>query len=198
MLWYLCLASLFVLAEFGLAYWDGFAFAWQVRALPIAPAKFLDFWRHAGMWGDFFIINPILAYLLDAHGKSWKLATFGVVFLSVALVGALLLIPLLKDSRTIPSAFTRDGLLTLVGGMHYVYFTVATTVVAMLYVFTPRQEINDQEVIVITLCLIVHWGLGVLQPPYAAHGDIHLPAQIFTGLGWLTLLGLAVRLLYLV
>ena len=195
MLWYFTLCSTFVLAEFGLAYLDGFAFGWQVRAQAIVPAKFLDFWRHAGMWGDFFIVNPILAYLLETHGKSWSLIAFCTVFTTTALVGALLLFPLLQDSRTTPSAFARDGLLTLVGAMHYIYFTFSTALVVMFYLFTPKERITKLEAICITTCLIVHWSLGVLQPPYVVHGEIHLPAKIITGVGWVALLGLTIRLM---
>jgi hypothetical protein len=198
MVWFLCLAGLFVLAELGFAYRDGYAFAWQVCAQTTVPARFLVFWKHAGMWGDFFIINPIIAYVLEFHSRSWELLALGAVFTVVALVGVLLLIPLLEDSRTTPSAFSRDGSLTVVGTMHYLYFTISTTVVTMFYLFTPWAEITELEMILITLCLIVHCGLGVLHPPYVVHGEIHLPARVLTGLGWILLIGFAVRLLHFV
>ena len=196
MLQYIVILCLFILAEFAFAYWDGFAFPWQVRASPAAPEVFLDFWRHGGMWGDFFIINPLLAYLLSAHSKSWNLGTIAIVFTIMALTGALLFIPLLEDSRTTPSAFSRDGLLTVVGAMHYVYFIISTTIITMFYLFTPVQSIKRGEGIVITVCVLAHWALGVLEPAWVVHGTIHIAAKLFTGIGSTLLLGLAARLLY--
>jgi hypothetical protein len=196
MLCYLVLSCLFVLAEFAFAYWDGYAFPWQVRASAPHPAVFLDFSRHAGMWSDFLIINPILSYLLYTHGKSWDLGEVAIVFTVTALAGTISLIPLLEDSRTTPSAFSRDGLLTVVGAMHHVYFIVGTTAIIMFYIFTPVRLIKSGEAIIITICVLVHWALGVLQPAWVVRGSVHLAGKLLTGIGWAFLIGLAAYLLY--
>jgi hypothetical protein len=194
--WYLTLASLFVFAEFGLAYQDGYAFAWQVRKLTDAPNKFLDFFRHGGMWGDFFIVNPILAHLLSEHAHFWSLHALATILTVTAFLGALLLIPVLKDSLLVPSAFARNQLLTIVGAMHLLYFVVGTSVSLMFYLFTPSDEVKKIEVIIVTICLMLHWGLGVLQPPWIVHRSIHLPAKVITAAGWAFLLILAGRRLH--
>jgi hypothetical protein len=197
MLLYLLLGGIFVLAQFGCAYLDRFAFGWQVRSRAHPPAKFLTFWQYAGMWGDFFIVNPVVAYVLDVYGRSWSGPVLSSVFTVIALAGAVLIVRLPAESHNMPSAFARDGFVTPAGAVHYIYFTVAMTVVFMFYLFTPAAGASMWEVITITILLIVHWGLSVLQPLYMVFGKIHVEARIATGIGWIVLCGLAARLIYL-
>jgi hypothetical protein len=195
MLAYLLLASFFVLTEFGAAYWDGYAFAWQVRATTKHPAKYLDFWRHGGMWGDFFLINPIVAHILHAHSYTWSLIIFAVVLTTAAFAGIFLQIPILHDSQSTPSAFARDGRLTMVGGMHYLYFAVSITIICMFYLFTQNSNITNAEIVIVTICLILHLALGVLQPAWVVHGFIHLPGKLIAGGGSLLLVLFAIRIM---
>ena len=193
---YLGLLELYVLGELLAAYLDGYAFDWQVRRLPSVPKKYLAFWGHAGMHGDFWLIGPTAAYILSVHATSWPLFDFALIFAGAAFAGAILLVPLLQDSRTVPSALARDGYLPLAGAMHYLYYTVGTALMVAYYLLTPRADVAVVEVVVITMTLIVHWGLGVLQPPKKVHGKIHLPAKILTVIGGIALIGLAGRLLF--
>ena len=170
----------YVLAELCMAYRDGYAFGWQVKMLPIVPSKFLTFWGHGGMWGDFLIIAPVVAYLLATHATSWPLWAFAIIFFAAAVSGAVLLVPLLEDSKQVASALARDGLLPLAGAMHYLFYTVALSVVAAYYFLTPRKDVSATEIAIVTVAVMVHWALGVLQPPYAVHGYIHLPAWLMT------------------
>jgi hypothetical protein len=71
------------------------------------------------------------------------------------------------------------------------------TVVFMFYLFTPASGVNRWEVIIITILLIIHWGLSVLQPLYVVFGNIHVEAKTGTAIGWIVLCGLAARLIYL-
>jgi hypothetical protein len=196
MLLYLVLGSVFVLAQFACAYLDGFAFGWQVRSQAHPPAKFLTFWQYGGMWGDFFIVNPVVAYVLDVYGRSWSGPVLSSVFTIIMLAGAFLMVRLLPQSHNMPSPFARDGFVTSAGAVHYIYFTIAMTVVFMFYLFTPAAGVNTWEVITVTILLILHWGLAVLQPLYTVFGKIHVEAKIGTGIGWIVLGGLAARLIY--
>jgi hypothetical protein len=197
MLLYLVLGSAFVLAQFVCAYLDGFAFRWQVRSQARPPAKFLTFWQYGGMWGDFFIVNPVVAYVLDVYSRSWSGAVVSSVFTTIMLSGAFLIVRLLPQSHNMPSPFARDGFVTSAGAVHYIYFTAGMTVVFMFYLFTPSAGLNMWEVIIITILLMVHWGLSVLQPLYAVFGEVHMEAKMGTGIGWIVLCGLAARLIYL-
>jgi hypothetical protein len=197
MLLYLLLGSTFVLAQFVCAYRDGFAFEWQVRAQAHPPAKFMTFGQYGGMWGDFFIVNPVAAYILDVYGRSWSGPVLSSVFTIIMLAGAFLIVRLLPQSHNMPSPFARDGFVTSAGAVHYIYFTVGMTVVFMFYLFTPAAGASATEVVTITILLIVHWGLSVLQPLYVVFGNNHVEAKIGTGIGWIVLCVLAARLIYL-
>jgi hypothetical protein len=195
---YLIILSLFMLAEFGAAYRDKYAFAWQVRTLPVVPEKFLTFWGHAGMHSDFWVVNPVVAHILAKHAASWSLSNFSIIFAAAAFAGALVLIAILQDSLKVASAHAHKGLLRLAGAIHYLSYTITMSVAVAFYLLTDRANVDTREVVIITIALMTHWAISVLHPPKAVHGSIHLPAKIIAGAGWIVLIGFAVRLLRLV
>lgn len=178
---YLVLFEVFMWYEFAAAYRDKYAFDWQVTARPKVPAKYLTFEGHWGMWGDIFIMSPLAAYLLAAHASSWSLPWFALIFLASSLSGALLSLPLMDDSKKVPSALMRDGYFPLAGAMHYLYYAVALAICASYYFLTPRAELSSKEVFIVSALIMIHWAAGVLQPPYKVHSRIHWPAWTATG-----------------
>ena len=180
--------SNFIFFEFVVAFMDEFAFEWQARKRAGVTKDFLTFIGNASNWGDLFIVNSVLAYLFNVQAATWSLHDFVPIFEIMATLGAFAYhMPLLADSKTTHSAFFRDGLMTLCGGMHYVYWTVGTAVAVTYYALTPRQNVSRAEVVTITTALMIHWTVSMLHPPYKAHGTINYMAWGGAALGWIIL-----------
>jgi hypothetical protein len=195
---YLVLLEAFMCVEYRAAYRDGYARKEQVLMLPNVPTKYLTFEGHGGMWGDMIVMPPIVAYLLATHAASWPLLGFAAIFLVSALSGAWLALPLMDDSKKVPSALMRDGYFPLAGAMHYLFYAVALAICAAYYLLTPQAALSATEMVIVSVLIMAHWAAGVLQPPLAVHGRIHWVAWTATGSVWLAIIILVVVRLTLI
>lgn len=186
---YLAILSIWLLAELGVAYFEKYGFKFQVLEQTPVPRTYLTFWGNLAMWGCFIIVNPILAYVLGTHAKSWSLESFAIIFVVAGIVCTLARIPLLQDSLTTPSALFKDGLSPLAGVMEYLYQVVAYSIIGAYYIFHSRGQGTawKWEMGIITVLLMIHWGIAVMHPPYAVRGAVHLPAKVMAAGGCILL-----------
>lgn len=166
--------TLFLLVEFVLTCVDKSAFRFQ---LTNREGKFLTFSENASNWCD-FVLNFVFAYILAKHARSWSLEGFFGFFVAMAVIGIVgYLMPLLQDSIVNHSTFFRDGKATAAGVMHQIYWTGGMVIAISYYFLTPGKNVSWQEVTVITLLLMAHTVISIVQPPYQMHGEVHAVAK---------------------
>lgn len=195
---YLLIFAAWLLAALGAASAEKYGFKSQILALKEVPNTYLAFWDNLAMWGCFFIVNPILARVLSEHAKSWSLEGYVLIFAIAAVFCIAMRIPLLIDSIKTPSALFIGGRSSLAGVMEYLYQVVAYSIIGGYYFLTPRGQGNawKWEMAIITVLLMIHWGIAVMHPPYKVHGVVHLPAKVAGVGGWILLASLAMYLIF--
>ena len=152
-----------VLIQAVLAYRDHFLTASQMESIHVARG--LPFLWHFGMWGDFFIISPIAAYLTRQYGSQWRPRS---VLISLAVgVTAASLLGWLYTFSAMPEAHVQTHHLTGAGVIHQCYMAAVVSVLVEFFIFTPSVSLRVLRVVSVLvmfhLVLGTHIALGVLN-----------------------------------
>src|ERR1035441_4109578 len=152
-----------VLIQAVLAYRDHFLTASQMESIHVARG--LPFLWHLGMWGDFFIISPIAAYLTRQYGSQWRPRS---VLISLAVgVTAASLLGWLYTFSAMPEAHVQTHHLTGAGVIHQCYMAAVVSVLVEFFIFTPSVSLRVLRVVSVLvmfhLVLGTHIALGVLN-----------------------------------
>ena len=96
-----------------------------------------SFLQHGGMWGDAFLVSPLVAYLISRYPFPY-LSLWGLVLFAASLVAwiVLLLKVYAPASVEMPEAHAFGGKVEPAGWVHVAYAVPVTWVVLMTY-FTP-------------------------------------------------------------
>ncbi|OGG52361.1 hypothetical protein A2851_04890 [Candidatus Kaiserbacteria bacterium RIFCSPHIGHO2_01_FULL_53_29] len=177
-----------MLLIFRIALSDKYAFDGQVREQPNPPRTYLTFLGNATNWLAFFVANPLAAVLIEWHASSWRAADLGIISGIVFVVGLLMIIPLLQDSKTTPSAYFRNGWLTQAGAIYQlVVWPYQVSVFVAFYVLTPAAQVTTAEGVIVTALLLMTWGVSTLQPPKKVHGETNGMAWAGAIAGWIVI-----------
>jgi|GEM_PF-2502366 len=152
-----------VIIQAVLAYRDNFLTVNQIQNIHILQG--LPFLWHFGMWGDFFIISPVVAYLVRHYLNQWRfrsvLLSFTIGAISACLFGWLFTL------SAVPEAHMQNHHLTSAGIIHLVYMAVAVTIFLEFFLFTPSVLPSELKVVsslvVLHVFLGTHIALGILQ-----------------------------------
>ncbi len=122
----------FVLSHGFLAYYDGGGYLTQAQ-MQSRGIKGWSFMEHGGMWFDFFILTPVVAYIVS-HYKLPILSKTSIAFICGIIV-ALICFGFFYSSKTfgIPEAHTHDGKTAPAGYVHGVYALIVAWVLFMFY-----------------------------------------------------------------
>lgn len=147
---------LWVLMEGCLAYRNGMLTPAQMSA-KYPDWRGLPFIAHGGMWGDIFIISPLVGLIVGMYGGSWTLVQIVTMLgIGVALSGVMhwtyIQTPF-PDSL----AWKGEGI-TAAGWLHVIYMGVAFAIIGLLYFCTPSP--NLPLVLLTGLLLGVHVVVG--------------------------------------
>jgi len=152
-----------VLTQAVLAYRDHFLTVYQIQNVHVLHG--LPFLWHFGMWGDFFIISPIVAYLVRHYVDQWRYRSV-LLSLTMGLISASLL-GWLYTLSPIPEAHMQNHHLTFAGVIHLLYMAVAVTIFLEFFLFTPSVSPSELKVVsslvVFHVFLGTHMALGILQ-----------------------------------
>lgn len=183
-----------ILAQGTLAYRDHFLTVAQLRAAQ-APQG-LPFLWHFGMWGDFFIVSPLAAYLAGRYAGLWRIRSC-LLSVAIGLAAAALFSWLYTFSPT-PEAHVRDHHLTAAGIVHLFYMAAAISVFVQFFLFTPgiaRGLLGTVSILVLLhVFLGTHMALGLLGA--AVRLDWYPGQPLKSVAGWLTIAVLAAGLLW--
>lgn len=182
---YLVFLNLLVLAEAWFAWRDGYLLMSQVRYGVPEGMKVAVFIEHAGMWGDFFIISPIVAYILSTYSGRWEIRRLLKVVGCSVLVSLALVVGWTAASLHLYESMARGGYVTATGVIHTVYMVISFATIIMYYRQTP--SVSKRGVYGITALLMVHVGLGVLFPSWVTYGTIFPSVWAVATALWATL-----------
>ena len=186
---WLLLSEIAMVFAFLSAWNDEYAYDGQVRQLPDMPRTCLTFLSNANNWFAVFLANPLAALLIGWHAHSWQAANMGIISGIVFALGVLMILPLLQDSKTTPSAYFRGGKLTFAGVIYQLaVWPYQVSVFAAFYVLTPAVQVTKAELVVVTLLLLITWGVSTLQPPIKVHGKTNGMAWAGAIVGWIVIL----------
>lgn len=166
---YVVFLNLLVLAEAWFAWRDGYLLMSQVRYSVPEGMKVAVFAEHAGMWGDFFIVSPIVAYILSVYGARWEIRQLLTTFGCAAVTGLALAITWTEANHHLYESMARGGYVTVTGVIHMVYMVISLTAIAMYY---GTRGVSRRSAYAITALLTFHVGLGVLLPSWVTYGAI--------------------------
>lgn len=156
----------------------------------------LPFLWHFGMWGDFFIISPVVAYLVKHYFDQWRFSSV-LISLTIGAISAGLL-GWLYTLSTIPEAHMQNHHLTCVGVIHLLYMTVSVTIFLEFFLFTPSVVPSDLKVVsslvVFHVFLGTHMALGILQ--FIIELDWYPGEPLKSIAGYLTIITIATTLFW--
>lgn len=150
------ISVLWVLLEGVLAHLNGMLTPAQMSAR-YPGRRGLPFIAHGGMWGDIFIISPLIGFIAGTYGSSWTpVQIVTMLAISMALSGAMhwtyIQTPF-PDSL----AWKGEGI-TAAGCLHVIYMGYAFCIIGLLYFCTPSP--NPPMVLLTGLLLGIHVIIG--------------------------------------
>jgi len=139
-------AELLVLLQGWLSWKMGYLTATQLRKKGIVGRAFI---RHGGMWADFFLMSPLVAYIVSRYDIGWCALSFGLLVASMTicmLLGGLFA----GQSVKMPEAHAINGEMTMVGLIHGVYAVLALWVILLFYIKVPMSESTCADLPIVT------------------------------------------------
>jgi hypothetical protein len=162
MLAWIAYYSAFVIPVFVQAYgaWlGGFLTPGEMEAHGVT--KGLPFIAHLGMWSDVTLFGALMATILKKHASQWEVTEWAIA-LAVGLVVSAAMHWGFYVRGAIPEAHVRDGMVTYVGIIHFVYMAVGLAIVMLFY--TCSANVTTCSVLAVSGLLFAHVVLGTLIP----------------------------------
>lgn len=126
----------------------------------------LPFIWHFGMWGDAFVISPLVAYFVGRYSSRWRLHwTLASLALGIAVA------VIMGWSYTLPNvqeAHVENHRLTAAGVLHLVYMAVALAGFLLFFLFT--NDVSRRLLRIASVLVVIH----VLAGTHMALGLLHL------------------------
>ena len=128
------------------------------------------FIEHLGMWGDFFVVSEVVAYIFTYLGEQWKPSSVLAAAVVSMVLTRIMLAFWRKESRGGGDMFALDKMTTLDGWVHAAYLFVCLTVILLFYFGTAR--VPHLATVLITLGLGIHVSMGTAGLEYMNKGKI--------------------------
>ncbi len=114
--------------------------------------------QHGGVWYDTIILTPLIAYLIGKYQFDYN-STVSVVIATGSMIFWILSTMFIYApmGEIMPEAHTHDGRTTEAGWSHVVYASLATWILAMIYIpniTTPEISTTD---VLITSGILIPW-----------------------------------------
>ncbi len=154
--------------------------------------KGLPFIAHGGMWGDIFILSPLLGIISGKYVSIWSAKKFFIALL-LGILGSSIM-HLFYIGSNILEAHTQYGRLTRSGKIHFFYMALVLQMLILFYCFTPNP--NPKLLWWTTILLSVHmvFGthvvLGLIAPTWYPDKPLRNPTT------WITIFSCSAVLLW--
>lgn len=182
-----------ILTQAVLSYQGHFLTVYQMQSIHVLHG--LPFLWHFGMWGDFFIISPIVAYLVRNYLNQWRCSSVLLSLIMGSISASFL--GWLYTLSIIPEAHMLNHHLTSAGIIHLLYMAVVVTIFLEFFLFTPSVSSSDlivvSSLVIFHVFLGTHMALGILQ--FCIGLDWYPGDPLKSSIGYLIVLTIATALL---
>ncbi len=150
---------------FGLLMATGQAiFAYQDSFLTVSQMKGRGFNKglplvaHAGIWGDLFVLTPLLAVIVASYSDRWSFSAITIsVIIGIASTVIMGLIWVNGAKHGLPEAHTHEGKMTVAGYIHGIFMAAA---IAGIILFFFYSGISRKDAIIVSIILAFHFIYG--------------------------------------
>ena len=168
-LWITALSMLLVAVMAFVSYKWGHNF-WPSQVMTRWGKAGIAFFAHGGMWGDFFLLPALFAFIITRYGANWtpkQIALMAAIGVAVTLGNHLLLI----FTQTIPDPIGwKEEKWSALIAMHFVYMSTYVALAGLFY-FSPNVSVG--AAVGVSVVLGIHMALGT----HVALGVINLWKQ---------------------
>ncbi|MHB1770019.1 MAG: hypothetical protein ACYCPH_02990 [Minisyncoccota bacterium] len=192
----LIIAEAMILLQALFAHRDGFLTPRQM-VLVAGVDEGLPFSAHGAMWGDAFLISPLVAAIVARWSAEWSEQAI-LMSVTIGIIASLVMHDGYKKSP-FPEAHVRSGHLTATGRVHAVYMAAVIAVLLLYYFDTPYAPYmwTVSAVLIFHTVIGTHVVLGLVKPtwypgrPLESTGTwIPILATALLTLGWTAYLAL--------
>jgi hypothetical protein len=148
-----------VLLQGYVAWFDGFLTPAQMQAHGVAQG--LPFVAHGAMWSDATLFAGTMATVMTNYAKQWKVRHWAIA-LTVGVLASAGMHWGVYVNGLLPEAHVRDGAVTSVGIIHFVYMGMGIAVVVLFYLFTDNP--NATMIKWVSALLVLHTIVGTHAP----------------------------------
>lgn len=120
--------------------------------------KGLPFIWHMGMWGDVFIVSPIMVIGAFMYCNTWSGDRVAIVYTIGGIVSAVMHQMYVAGGKEVPEAHAHSGRLTGAGFLHMLFMSIALAELILLFFFTPH--VDHWFAVTMTVGLGIHIFLG--------------------------------------
>lgn len=168
MLLYLLLLNGLILLAAIFAFKDKHFAPSQARGqLHPSHTKTFTFLEHGGMWSDFFVVSPLIAWLIAGYSKEW--GTVEILFFvgvsSIVSIGLLFYWD--KIESDVSDSLRHSNKVTAAGKTHFVYMAIVLSVLGMFFLRT--QGVSLQIELLVASIVSAHVLLCSVQPSWKLH-----------------------------
>ena len=154
-------ANLLVILQGIASHQDGYFSQKQMEAQGVSNGW--AFIEHGGMWGDFFIISPVMALIVSRYHLGY-LSSWGIVILLISVTFSLCAkYAFSKRGNYEPEAHSHDGRTTLTGWLHGVYEVPGYWIIPMFLLTLIKPQASMAHLLIVASALTVHVPLGVIK-----------------------------------
>lgn len=144
-------AELLVIGGALAAYRDQFFFVSQMKKRGFSQG--FPFVIHGGMWSDFFIISPVIAFLTYVYASQWSVTEWVIAGIAGIII-SLLLHFLVYIKGNLPGSHGYRGKTTIAGWLHILYTALALAILTLFYFCT--SGIHHDVLIIVSVILALH------------------------------------------
>jgi hypothetical protein len=121
----------------------------------------LPFIAHTAMWSDASLFAALMATIIYLYAYQWSAGQFGVA-LMFGFIGSALMHWGVYVHSPFEQAHVRNGMLTIVGIIHFVYMAIGLAVTTLFY--TCTKGLSVVFVTTVSVLLVIHVVIGTLVP----------------------------------
>jgi len=121
------------------------------------------FLQHGGMWADFFLITPLVAYLLGKYHFQHHPMMVLILAVAIAVWSALAIFVYAPAGKKNPEAHAHGGAVTIAGWEHVLYAAIATWIIAMAYLQDAVPKVSNTDIVIIAVILTIWSVFGVIK-----------------------------------
>lgn len=185
----LLVGSVLVLIQGLSSFLDGFIT--QSQMIDRGVMNGYSFMEHGGMWADFLIITPTVAFIVNEYQLPYA-STRSMVILAVATVGLVLAAYQWQQLAAFtPEAHAHNGYTTVAGYIHLIYAIISMWIIVLFLISPYWLNVQKHHLIIIAVLLSIWAILGVMKfsPRWTCENGIKIQVAVEVFIIWVATAG---------